>query len=345
MPLSRKDFVDGTNIPKVSLLGDGRASLMDYPDCNGSIAPIPCGHILERRSKQPLLQASKPTLKDIPLVHHPQESKTMSDTLCFKVMPEKYDGTTDFDDYEDRFSCIANLNSWDYKTKTLMLTVMLYESARTFYTTLPDFVRSDYVQLVQRLKQRFGSTAKHPIIWASELDERVRKVGESAANFADEIFLLVKRAYPTGMTYNNLQQLALQYFYKSLEPKMKYTCIERECTELRQAVEIVDLYESIVGRYETLSNADNDDNLTKLQVDLVNKLEPRTEPQRNTRSSRPILGKRCVYDIQAKENQSSSDLIILKKTKNNSNKRCYACNSKFHLIRHCSFIKKINTHL
>ena len=289
-----------------------------------------------------LKQAQKrQTFMDVPQIYSTDESRTMPNLHGFiKMKPEIYDGNIEFDDYEERFSSLATLNGWDNKTKSLILSIMLYGPARTFFSTLPDVVRFDYLQLVDRLKRRFGSLSKHPMYWASQLDERSRQIGESVAKFADEIFLLVKKAYPTEMTYNNLQQVALQYFYKSLDPEMKYKCIERGCTELRQAVAIVDLYESIVGENKPLKNSDSEVNVTKLHVNLENKIYGlQTKNQINTSISRPILGSKSVIEHQAMKSKSSNNLLINQQNRNDSCTKCYACGSMTHLIRHCSLLK------
>ena len=81
----------------------------------------------------------------------------------------------------------------------------------------------------------------------SVFDARMRISGESVAAIADDLLLLARRAHP-NLDRKSVKQLALQQFYKSLEPQLKWRCIERDCRSLGEAVELVETYESVMGQ-------------------------------------------------------------------------------------------------
>ena len=75
----------------------------------------------------------------------------------------------------------------------------------------------------------------------------MRISGESVAAIADDLLLLARRAHP-NLDRKSVKQLALQQFYKSLEPQLKWRCIERDCRSLGEAVELVKTYETVMGQ-------------------------------------------------------------------------------------------------
>ena len=48
-----------------------------------------------------------------------------------KLKPQNYDGTEDLDDYLSQFEILADLNCWNYETKSLYLAGSLKGDART----------------------------------------------------------------------------------------------------------------------------------------------------------------------------------------------------------------------
>ena len=50
-----------------------------------------------------------------------KSSNSTSGTKKANVKPKSYDGSEDFGDYLSQFEIIADLNQWDYPTKSLQL--------------------------------------------------------------------------------------------------------------------------------------------------------------------------------------------------------------------------------
>ena len=305
-------------------------------------------HGQNRNNSQAANQVAAPVLNYIP---DPRNVPAKHSTV--KMKPDAYDGSEDFDDYEEHFSGIAILNGWDYRIKSLMLSSMLRGSARSFYLTLPGHIRSDYFQLVDQLKGRFGGMAKHPQFWVSQFNSRNRKTGESAAKFADAIYLLARRAYPAGMTDFNLQQVALQQFYKSLDPEMKWKCIEKGCTELRQAVEVVEMYETFMGNHATKKSIREVNATNDLLLNIVDRIDQlQAEQERNMIK---LSNCNATEQINPAHNPNQSDKTHGQTpTRNYHNqrnyqqysqppsqyRRCFGCGNKFHVLRECPHFLK-----
>ena len=84
-----------------------------------------------------------------------------------KLKPQHYDGTEDLDDYLSQFELLADLNCWNYESKSLYLAGSLKGDARTLLTGLCSLQRRDYDSLVQILTLRFGSLNRAEIYKAN----------------------------------------------------------------------------------------------------------------------------------------------------------------------------------
>lgn len=161
-----------------------------------------------------------------------------------RIKPDPYDGSEDFDYFDEHFENIALLSGWSPAEKTLMLSTVLKGAARKFYNSLSNSTKYQYETLLQSLRQRFGCKGKHHQFYLAKLQARTRKPGESAAALADDLLLLAQQAYPYDMTDYNLNKTALCQFYNSLEPELRWSCIEKRFAFIEEAVEFVELFEA-----------------------------------------------------------------------------------------------------
>ncbi|KAK7457994.1 hypothetical protein BaRGS_00039115 [Batillaria attramentaria] len=162
-----------------------------------------------------------------------------------ELKPEHYDGSDDFESYTDQFECCAHLGGWSEREKALALAASLKGQARRFYVSLGVEAKHDYQLLTFQLEQRFGSGSRHGIYWKTQFENKIRQPGESISAFTDELLLLTTKAYPHLGSYTQ-QHLAMQQFFKSLDPELRLKCIENNCQTLREAEEIVDVYETVM---------------------------------------------------------------------------------------------------
>lgn len=78
------------------------------------------------------------------------------------------------------------------------------------------------------------------------MQSRTRGKHESIAAFGDEILLYSRKAY-VNLDTEAQEMLALQHFYKNISPEMRCRLMERDCQTVREAVEIVERYEEVMG--------------------------------------------------------------------------------------------------
>ena len=105
-----------------------------------------------------------------------------------------FDGNEDFDEYLSQFEIIADINKWDFHTKSLHLVGKLAGQACGILEELGEFERRDYDSLVNALKMRFDSLASSEMFRA-RLKARTKGINESLSKFALAITKLTRQAY------------------------------------------------------------------------------------------------------------------------------------------------------
>ena len=96
----------------------------------------------------------------------------------FNIRPDKFDGTTDWEEYQLHFQTCAQLGKWDGVTKTTMFAVSRLGAARRFYSCLSVEDRQSYDKLQAHFNVRFRSH-KQQDQFKAKLSMYKRKVGES----------------------------------------------------------------------------------------------------------------------------------------------------------------------
>ena len=74
-----------------------------------------------------------------------------------KLKPQHFSGTDDFEDFLTQFEITSELNSWNYRAKSLHLANCLTGTARALLNELTADQRRGYKNLVQKLTERYGS--------------------------------------------------------------------------------------------------------------------------------------------------------------------------------------------
>ena len=68
--------------------------------------------------------------------------------------------------------------------------------------------------------------------------------GEAVSGLGDDIWQMIQRAY-FDCDYRSQEQFALQHFYLVIDVAMKVKCIENKCSNILDAVNIVERYEAL----------------------------------------------------------------------------------------------------
>ena len=236
-----------------------------------------------------------------------------------KVHPEYYYGDEPFDTYLEGFEACALLGNWSTMEKRLMLTTLLRGSAKTYYQALSSEVKSTYNRLISRLEARFGNGSKHEQYWITAFNSKMRK-NENLTSFADELLLLARRAYPK-VSESTIHQLALQQLYKSLNPEANWKCIERNFTDIMQAANFLETYETYSGSVPTQPKK----NVRQSQeVQLEHTLQAIMDRVE-------ILDKQKEKEDQKSKYQKPAGNYFRK----NAMKRCFNCGDSSHISPTC----------
>jgi hypothetical protein len=127
-----------------------------------------------------------------------------------KLMPMKYSGKTDFDEYESQFEAIAGLQNWDDDRKAVVLLSKLEGQALTVATAEP---RTSYKDLVDCLKENFSP--EQQTIFAMKLNSRVQGKDETYEALANDVKRLTKKAYSTADSQTR-ERLATDAFVNAI---------------------------------------------------------------------------------------------------------------------------------
>ena len=176
------------------------------------------------------------------------------------LKPDPYSGQENWDEYISHFENCADLCQWDRRQKVLMLAASLHGQARIYYMSLSHDEKNSYRSLVSNLNQRFGSS-KHQNRWLARLEMRRREPNESIAAVGDAIRQMAQKAY-CNLDPPAQEALALNQLYKIVSLEMKCRCIDRDCTTVSGAVDVIERYEAIMG-----DNLDREkSNITCLEI-------------------------------------------------------------------------------
>ncbi|XP_062575414.1 uncharacterized protein LOC134237324 [Saccostrea cucullata] len=179
--------------------------------------------------------------------------------------------------------------------------------------------RRTFKILVQRMDQRFGSS-KHKNRWLSKLEMRRRMPGENIADVGDDIRQLSQKAY-SNLDIDAQESLALNHLYKIIPVEMKCRCIDKECSTVAEAVDVIERYESIMG----------DGDKKKINVRHVDQEQAVKQPTGEQKSNN--LEDTIKSLINRLEKLESAQRM--EPRKGNNSWTCFICNSPDHLMKDC----------
>ena len=131
-----------------------------------------------------------------------------------KLKPQHFSGTDDFEDFLTQFEITSELNSWNYRAKSLHLANCLTGAARSLLNALTADKRRDYKNLVQKLTERYGLENRAEV-FRSQLKSRTRRKGETIPELAQAIKKLTRQSYPK-VSQDVIEALALDHFIDAL---------------------------------------------------------------------------------------------------------------------------------
>ena len=138
--------------------------------------------------------------------------------------PTASDGET-FRDWKDQFELVAGACKWDSQAKLVNLVTRLRGQAYAFYRSCTPPQRSSYDALIGELSKRF-TPVRIQAIESSLFHERKQKPSETVDDYAQDLRVLFKRAYPLAQQgtqeAETMGKSVLAYqFVSGLRPEIK----------------------------------------------------------------------------------------------------------------------------
>ena len=160
------------------------------------------------------------------------------------VKPPKFDGSSDWEAFWCQFENWVTLNGYDEDTSGSLLGCCLEGAAQIFYSGIPRDDRKNYARLVELLTARYGG--KQAVeIHKAHLNGRVRKPHESIASLRDDIWGLVRKAYPT-LGRQAQEAWALDALLRAVDFELRVRCVDQGCHTLDDAVAVMERYEALL---------------------------------------------------------------------------------------------------
>ncbi|CAC5386872.1 unnamed protein product [Mytilus coruscus] len=177
------------------------------------------------------------------------------------MKPQLYEGDEDLNEYLAQFEILAEINGWNYATKSLYLAGSLKGGAKALLNELDKESRKDYDSLVKVLDNRYGSAEKSELFRA-KLQTRMRGKEESLPELAQSIKKLTRQAYPSAPS-TITSVLALEHFIDALpDADLRLRLRESNPKSIHEA-------ETLAVRLETLKLAERQKGRMVRQADTV----------------------------------------------------------------------------
>ena len=170
------------------------------------------------------------------------------------VMPEAYDGTSDWAEYVQYFEQCALINGWGDPQKAQFLAVRLRDAAQRFYSAIPVARKHNWQHVCHDMGHRFAPAATAPLFKA-QFKSRRRATGEDLAQLADDLRRMVVRAYP-NMPDGDRGELVRDQFIESLTPvALRVRLQENPPADIQAAVEVALHLERVWGSVDMPAGA------------------------------------------------------------------------------------------
>ena len=109
--------------------------------------------------------------------------------------PQEFDGTVSWEAYKTQFELLASARQWSRSEMAMQLVWALKGAALEVLNQLPPAHRSSYSKVTAALERRYGYQHQTEV-FRTRFRARVRGPGETLTRLAQDLEVLVRRAYP-----------------------------------------------------------------------------------------------------------------------------------------------------
>ena len=201
------------------------------------------------------------------------------------VLPDVYTGEGSFTDWTRHFTNVAEVNKWKDDERLLWLKVRLGGKAQTAFEKLPNESQASFERAVAALRDRFEPASQREM-YVAKFHARTKKSGEGWADFADNLRVLVDKAYPQ-LDLDARHLIALrQYLGQVEDTQLSFAIKQRTPKTLEEAVAAtLELESYLTPQRQTVSYVDKPrtdqmDTLMAMMADLrlrMDKLEAKVD--------------------------------------------------------------------
>ena len=192
----------------------------------------------------------------------PQDTFQMPQRLGDASVP-RYNGKSDFADFQCQFECFAEDYQWDRQKMGKMLSRCLTDDARAVLGTLQPEARRDYDSLCSAL-MALHSTPGGEAVKRNQLHQAKRKEGQAISAFAKELKSMANKAYPQ----EKLPDAALvQIFISGLNYPAMEAHVGMQCPlNLDEAIRHASNFEAYANKGEGLARKPKAVNAAKVSA-------------------------------------------------------------------------------
>ena len=184
------------------------------------------------------------------------------------ILPDHFDGSISWLDYQAHFETCADVNEWDDVEKARFLIVSLRGPAQQVMGDLTSAERKDYGILINAIKRRFNPD-RQTELYRSQLRTRKRNVNESLPELGQAIKRLVRLAYPNAGC-ELLDSLGRDYFLDAIgDSSVRLQIYQSRPTTIDEAV-------CVAIEFEAFQLSENQRMSGKRPTRVVYSSEPQT---------------------------------------------------------------------
>lgn len=236
-------------------------------------------------------------------------------TMRKMIVPDKYDGRGEWDEYLAHFITVATWNGWTDDEQTMQLGLNMTGRARSVYSGLAIDVKSDFTRLLFALNRVFGSEGKEAAFKA-EFRQRRRLVGESLRDLADDLSKLCNKAFP-NMDRAARGEVVVEQFK---------LCVDLELRKHIQFAHVSSLEDAVIAamEYEAMDEGRRVKKPVVINQVQVNSGTPSSELSTLAAALERVT---LLTETNAK--------LLEEINRKRQPKRCFRCNEVGHMKRDC----------